>query len=318
MSPVAFRNRREADEFVRRARAGEIKPVGQEALYEIRYQAEPPAFFLRLLLDSAEFETPAGVRGTPFAGRFGNQWWSILPVRPAQIQILESEDGVDVDPRGQTNTFHQGNERWATEYFRLGLVDVLASSVRWIEDDRRFEARTEAGVMCDGRVEPGLDPASVRIAVVYRGLNAGRAIDLRGTNDGAAWLPLTLNLTDWNGQPSNTNQYAHYDVLEYRLSSSPLPRERFSPEPYLTTNDLWVELKHGDHFVLRTEGTNVIRTLAAAEPARLDLRPFAKVLLLIVLATMAVSTILAGIGWRWRNGRSPRQREQSIPTEPRR
>ncbi len=316
VAPVAFRNRSEADEFVRRVRAGEIKPAGQNAFYEIRYQAEPAAFFLRLLEDPADFERTTGVRGTPFAGRYASNWWSILAVKPAQIQVLNSSDGLDIEPGGKTNAYHQGNERWATEYLRLGLVDVLESTVRWLDEDSRFEARTESGQICDGRVEPGAQPSSVRIALDYRGVASGRFVHLQGTNDGNVWIPLAIQLVDWRDRPSNTNAYARYDVLEYRLSSRPLPRERFSPEPYLSTNDWWVELERGAHYVLRTEGTNLVRTLVEAEPGRLDLRPIAKVLLLVVLATMAVSTILAGIGWRRRSGRASRRREQDVPTEP--
>lgn len=300
-TPIGFRNRREAAAFLEKVRSGSLVPKGQTSHFEIRFQTEPPAFFLRALADPAELDRPRTARLSPLAGRFQDDWWSILPVDPGQIQILRSADGVDVTAEGRTNDYHRGNARWATEYLRLGMFEVLPESIRWQADPTRFRARTEASQSILGRVEgwPAEgDSESAAIHLDFGKELPGRRIELLSTNDAGQWLPLRIRVSRTTAPTSaggprpgdgTEELYATLEVLHHALAAQPLGREHFSPEPYLRTNDLWVELEKGRFYVLEASGTGVVRRLAPPQEAGWNMAGIGRWVLITVVTAGAAS-----------------------------
>ncbi len=313
--PVAFRDASEARAVARKLQAREVTLPAVTSIYHIRYQADPRAFFLRTLQDPgdvARFDTP---RETPFAGRFESNWWAILDVTPGQIQLLRSPDGLDVSPDGITNTFHAGNQRWATEFLRLGMFDVLPESLSWGPDNNRFEAQTEEGTTCHGRLALLRPDSNVAIDLTYDAGLPSRRIRVTGEIHRDRWLPRRIDVDTLRvaqGLPVPT-PYATLEALTTVISDAPLPRTDFSPEPYLHTNDLWVEIEKGEFYWLEASGTNVVRRHAARVQTGWSLRTLARTLFLAALVTAALWVVWKYIlEWRGTRGSAALTSENRI------
>lgn len=283
--PISFRSEREATRFLRQWNAGTVSVPAETSWFELRYQTEPPAFFLRALTDTDQYGQTWGRRQAPLAGRYGSDWWSVLDVVPGQVQLLRSLDGLDITSAGVTNAYHQGNERWATEFLRLGMFEVRLETLRWQAGNQRFEATLESGVPCLGRVDMGAEWGSAVLWLEFPGLNQGKRIQVFGRESADRWLPERLVVDQWTGSIAAPalSPYATFEVLEQTLSNDPIPREQFSPEPYLRTNDLWVEIEKGHYFSLELVGTNLVRTLAPPLPQFWGLQQWLRTLLLIAV-----------------------------------
>ncbi|MBL9139175.1 MAG: hypothetical protein JNK85_25125 [Verrucomicrobiales bacterium] len=301
--PISFRSEREAARFLDQWKAGTISPPAETSWFEVRYQAQPPAFFLRALHDIHQFEQVGGRRLTPLAGRYHSDWWSVLDVVPGQVQLLKSLDGIDVSPKGSTNAYHQGNQRWATEFLRLGMFEVLVETLRWQPGNHQFEAKLESGASCRGRVETAEEQESVVLWLDFPGLSQGKRIQVLGATQEGRWLPRRLVVDRWTGslEVPVLSPYATFDVLSQVLAAEPIPRDRFSPEPYLRTNDLWVEIEHGNYFSLDVIGTNIVRTLAPPQPQGFGMRHLLRAALLIAVGGAGTWLILHYVlEWRRR------------------
>jgi hypothetical protein len=262
--PISFRSEREAKGFLKEIQSGAVALPSEKAWFEIRYQSTPPAFLLRTLSDPDQYGQITSHRQAPLAGRYDSDWWSILDVVPGQIQILRSLDGRDVTTEGVTNAYHFGNERWATEFLRLGMFEVLPDTIRWHPGNRRFESVTEGGGPCLGRIEGKSEETEATLWLEFPGSGSGKRIQIESKMEAGRWLPSRVLVDRWTGSAAAPvlAPYATFVVLAQAVADAPIPRERFSPEPYLRTNDLWVEIERGKYFSLEMVGTNLIRTLA--------------------------------------------------------
>jgi hypothetical protein len=296
--PIAFRRPADAQAFAESVRRGETTVPSDIAWYEIRFQSEPPSFLLRALTDPQDLTHPLSPRLNPLAGRYDTRWWSILEGQPGQVQLLVSSTGLDTGSEGVTNRYHWGNERWATEFLRLGLLDVLTDGLQWLPGRTEFTAQLENGSPVRGWFEPGPEPGVLQIQVTDAQGTPLRRVRVRADPTQSRWIPrqITIEMPAPPGPDTDSpwNPYAEYEALSYELSDTPLPREHFSPEPFLNPEDLWVELERGSLYVLHADGTNVIRTLAPEARATWNLTRALTILLLILL--VAASLTLA---WRF-------------------
>lgn len=296
--PIAFQSPAQAQAFAESVRRGETTVPSDIAWYEIRFQSEPPSFLIRALSDPQDLTHPLSSRLNPLAGRYDTQWWSILDGQPGQVQLLMSPNGLDTGPEGATNRFHWGNERWATEFLRLGLLDVLTEDLQWFPGRTEFTARLENGNPVRGWFEPGPETGILQIQVTDTKGTPLRRVQVRADPTQPRWIPrrITIDIPAPPEPNSNSpwNPYADYEALSYELSDTPLPREHFSPEPFLNPEDLWVELERGALYVLHADGTNVIRTLAPEARATWNLTGALTILLLILLAAASLT-----LAWRF-------------------
>jgi len=301
---LAFRSRREAERFAGRVQSGALAMPRSTNLYEIRFQADPPAFLLRGLSDETEYQRPGPLRVLPLAGRYGSNWWSIIDGPVGQVQLLNSSDGTHAAPGAVTNRYHAGNERWATEFLRLGLLEVLPATLRWQAGSGRFVAGAEAGGEREGEVRAGAGPLEDILLLHPAKGGFGRRIRVVWTNGPAAVVPIRLEVDHWaaTAGPDSGHRYGTYEVLGCALAASPLPREWFSPEPFLRTNDLWVEVEAGSHYVLHARGTNLVRELAPVQEAGWDLRRLGRIVFVVVLGTATLLLALAYLS-EWRSRR---------------
>jgi hypothetical protein len=297
-APIAFRRPADAQAFVESVRRGETTVPSDIAWFEIRFQSEPPSFLLRALTDPQDLPHLLSSRLHPLAGRYDTRWWSILEGQPGQVQLLVSSNGHDTGPEGVTNRYHWGNERWATEFLRLGLLDVLTEDLRWLPGRTEFTARLENGSPVRGWFESGPETGVLQIQLTDAKGTPLRRVQVRADPNQPRWIPRHLNV-ELPAPPgpdtdSPWNHYAEYEALSYELSDTQLPRAHFSPEPFLNPEDLWVELERGALYVLHADGTNVIRTLAPEARATWNLTRALTILLLILLAAAALT-----LGWRF-------------------
>lgn len=294
--PISFRRHSDAQAFVESVRRGEATLPSDTAWYEIRSQPDPPAFLIRALTDPRDLNNPLSSRLNPLAGRYAERWWSVLDGQPGQVQMLISSNGLDTGPDGVINRYHWGNERWATEFLRLGLLDVLTEDLQWLPGTTEFTARLESGGPVRGGFAPGPETGVLLIHLTDAQGSPLRRVQVRADPTQSRWVPrhLTVEIPAPPGSDiqSPWNHYADYEAVHYALSETPLPRELFSPEPFLNPEDLWVELERGELYVLHADGTHVVRTLAPQSRASWNMARAMTILLLILLA--AASLGLAG------------------------
>lgn len=268
-APVSFRNRGEADRYLNDVRRGRRESPAQTSVFQIRWQADPPAFFLRALADPTVLDDPTAPRLSPFVGRYETNWWSIPVVSPGQILLLHSPDGTDVSPDagGPTNTFFRGHQRWATEFLRLGLLELQPETLRWIEGGHSFTALDEDGLEWSGSGQAVGTGEDVELLVRPANRGVGKRVRVSARRVAGQWLPQRLEvelLPGEGGEGGPVSRYATYEAVRFEISAERLTREWFSPEKYLLPSDLWVELERGRLFVLEARGTNVVRTPAPA------------------------------------------------------
>lgn len=313
VAPISFREKRHATDFLRRMRAGQIVAPGLTSLYEIRLQKEPAAFLLRALQDETDLLRPDAFRLVPLAGRYETNWWSILDTAPPQIQMLRSPDGKDVAAGGVTNSYHLENERWATEFLRLGMLDVLTGDLQWSDKGDSFVGRTETGISCKGVLSLDRISSAIQLDLSYAEELQGRHIRIVPMRVEGQWVPRVVSVDSViDAQGTRTSYpYATYESLQVRLSSVAIGREYFSPEPFLRTNDLWVEIEKGEFYWLENVGTNVVRHHAPRRTSGWDMKHFLKVLffgaLTISGVALAVEVFLRGTIFG--NQRRPSNRE---------
>jgi hypothetical protein len=293
-APISFRDRRQAEKFAEDLRAGKVAAPGQTSLFEIRFQSDPPGYFLRALNSLEDVDNPGAPRLTPFAGRYQTNWWAILDVTPPQIQLLRSSNGVDVGADGRPNSYHRENERWATEFLRLGMFDVRTETARWISDNV-FEAEREDGGRRRGEVSR-LNDDTIQIRLPPAGSQSGYQIQIVATHVAGRWAPrqMAVDTLLANGAENARVPYAAFNALAMDISPEPLEPSRFSPEPYLQTNDLWVEIERGEFYVLEPAGTNLVRVHAPVEKTRTWtrlLRPAFVVIVAVAIAALALRII---------------------------
>lgn len=304
-APVSFRTRSDANRYLEDFRRGRRESPAQTSVFQIRYQAEPPAFFLRALADPALTEDATAPRLAPFVGRYETNWWSIPAVSPGQIILLHSVEGTDVarEAGGATNTFFRSHQRWATEFLRLGLLELEPETLHWQPDGRSFAARDEDGMEWIGTGQamgPGED---VEMVVRPSNRSTGKRIRVGARRVADRWLPQRVEVELLPGEgpeAEGVSRYATYEAVRFEISPAPLAREWFSPEKFLVPSDLWVELEHGRLFVLEARGTNVVRTPAPAGRGWGAWLGWVKAGLIMALA-------LAGVRLMWVFGREWRR-----------
>lgn len=303
VAPVSFRSRRDAARFAEQLDRSRIAAPGQTSLFQIRFQADPPAFFLRTLSTEADADDVSAPRLPPFAGRYETNWWSIPAVTPGQVILLHSHDGTDVGGPGGTNAFYRGHERWATEFLRLGMLELLPETIVWSPDGSTFVAQEEDGGEWTGTCAQGATLGECEILLRPRSGGPEKAIHVSADRKAGRWLPRRVRIDRSGGAPHETSPqpYADYECLAAEVSDSPLGREWFSPEKYLHPKDLWVELDHGEFYVLEARGTDVIRTLAPVARSTWSLYLLTKVALVVGL-------VLAGLRLIWGYVREWRRR----------
>lgn len=268
-APVSFRTRGDARRYLDDFRRGRREALAQTSVFHIRFQADPPAFFLRALADPAHLDDPSAPRLAPFVGRYETNWWSIPAVSPGQIILLHSPDGTDESPAagGPTNTFFRSHQRWATEFLRLGLLELQPETLRWHADGRSFAALDEDGMEWTGSGQAVGAGEDVELLVRPGNRGSGKRVRVSARREAGRWMPQRLEvelLPGEDGEGGGVSRYATYEALRFTVSPEPLAREWFSPEKFLVPSDLWVELEHGRLFVLEARGTNVVRTPAPA------------------------------------------------------
>lgn len=310
--PVAFRNRRDARRHLARLAQGGLRNPAVTSLFEVRHQSEPPAFVLRALLAETDFESPDAPRLEPFVGRHDTHWWILRAVTPGQVQFLESADGRELTAAGVTNTYCWEHERWATEFLRLGLFDVLLPTLEWSPEGHSFQARTEAGGSCMVRVGDGAHPGEALLHVKDAAGRTTAEVTVEFVRSTHRWIPrkLSIDHVEDAAPLRGSEPYATLEALQWRLSDVVLPRERFSPEPYLRTNDLWLESVHGEFYLLEDSGTGVVRTLLRRGGPAWSLQRIARYLYGLALLFGGIA-----VAWHYLSG-GRAHREAPPPLQP--
>ncbi|MCW5555321.1 MAG: hypothetical protein KIS67_24565 [Verrucomicrobiae bacterium] len=245
--PRAFRTKAELNDFLEKSK-GKIFDNKSEELFALKYLSPRHLVFQKL--DAVTNAWSKTTRVGTFFGRYNEIWWSLTPTG---AMTTDSQNGI-YRRNGSEITAFADKYRMATEFLRLGMYDLVMSSIEGTDalgspsDGIHFTGRSEYGGLIDG-VAKCRDGFVLEIA--YRISNTSSKITGRIINviheNGRLHSFQVSNLVGAKSEPS---LYSYYEVIQLDMPTGELPETSCAVEQFLTETDRRVLTKENgeQHF----------------------------------------------------------------------